>query len=81
MNTSQTASGLNLINARAAKTALDSYKAHQANISVLLKALHDELAMHNQRAVQQPRNWGFAGDLGAVQERLEEVVVMLGGVK
>ena len=79
MITFQTASGLNLIDARAEKSATDGYKAHQANISILLAALHDELALHSQRAAMKPRDWGFASDLGAVQERLEELVTMLAG--
>ena len=81
MTTFQTASGLSLINAQAEANAAAAYAAHQSSIKVLIKALHHELDLHEKRAVQQPKNWGFAGDLGGVQGRLAEIVGMLAGVE
>ena len=81
MNTIETASGLSLINAQAEKNAQAAYSAHQSNIETLIKALRHELTLHEKRAAQQPKNWGFAGDLGGVQGRLEEIVGMLAGVE
>ena len=81
MTTFQTASGLNLINAQAEASAVAAYAAHQSNIKALIKALRHELTIHDKRAAKQPKNWGFAGDLGGVQGRLEEIVGMLAGVE
>ncbi|WP_230680873.1 hypothetical protein [Paracidovorax cattleyae] len=77
MNFFQAASGLELINASAETTAQGAYQAHQANISILLAALNDELRLHARRAASQPRHRGFAGDLQEIQSRLEEMVSLL----
>lgn len=74
MITFQNASGLELIDANMESTAVGAYQARQANISILLAALNDKLALHSQRAANQPTDWGYAGDLGSVQERLERIV-------
>lgn len=77
MVTFQNASGLELIDADQEWTALETYQARQANISILLAALNDRLAVHSHKAASKPRHWGYAGDLGSVQEELERIVAML----
>lgn len=77
MITFQTASGLELIDANQESTALEAYQARQANISILLAALNDRLVVHSHKAASKPRHWGYAGDLGSIQEELERIVAML----
>ena len=77
MITFQNASRLELIDADQESTALETYQARQANISILLAALNDRLAAHSHKAASKPRHWGYAGDLGSVQEELERIVAML----
>lgn len=79
MITIETASGLKLIDARRESSAANAYKARQANISILLAALNDRLRDHAQRATAEPRHWGHDGDLGHVQEQLEEITNFLAG--
>ena len=74
MITFQNASGLELIDANKESTAVGAYQARQANISILLAALNDKLALHSKWSAKQPRDWGYAGDLGNVQEGLERIV-------
>ena len=77
MITLQNANGLELIDANQESTAWEAYQARQANISILLAALNDWLAVHSHKAASKPRHWGYAGDLGSVQEELERIVAML----
>ncbi len=77
MITFQTASGIELIDADQESTAFETYQARQANIFILLAALNDRLAVHSHKAASKPKHWGYAGDLGSVQEGLETIVAML----
>ena len=77
MITFQNASGIELIDADQESTALETYQARQANIFILLAALNDRLAVHSHSAASKPKHWGYAGDLGSVQEELERIVAML----
>ncbi|SDD55608.1 hypothetical protein SAMN05192589_107105 [Paracidovorax valerianellae] len=79
MKTTVTATGLNLIDADAERSAAGSYKARQANISILMAALIDGLDAHAARAAARPFDYGFSGDLYNVQRRLEEMVASLAG--
>lgn len=79
MITFQAASGLELIDANAERTARGAYQARQANVTILLAALNDELRQHATRAAGKPTYWGFAGDLADVQSRLEDMVALLAG--
>lgn len=81
MKTTVTATGLNLIDANAERSAAGAYKARQANISILIAALIDGLDAHAKRAAAQPRDYGYAGDLSNAQRRLEEMVASLAGVE
>ena len=77
MITFQNANRLELIDADQESTALETYQARQANIFILLAALNDRLAVHSHKAASKPKHWGYAGDLGSVQEGLETIVAML----
>lgn len=72
MKTQTTETGLSLIQAQSEPSAQAAYQAHQANIAIILAALHDRLTAHAARATADPTNWGFADDLGAIQGRLLE---------
>jgi hypothetical protein len=50
------------------------YNAHQASIRRLLKQLEAKLDTHEKQASAHPKNWGFAGDVGHVEEKLSELV-------
>ena len=61
------------------RTAAEAYGANRNDIILLVDLLQAELGHHAERAAAQPRNWGFAGDLGSVRRRLIEVLAMLTG--
>lgn len=54
------------------------YAARQARAKALIARLSAGLDMHAARASEQPDNWGFAGDLGAAENTLQELVDSLG---
>ena len=59
------------------QTAAEAYEANRHDIILLVDLLKAELDRHAKRAAAEPRNWGFAGDLGSVRRRLsfpEDVV-------
>ncbi|MDZ7920774.1 hypothetical protein [Rhodoferax sp.] len=55
-------------------TAQTDYQARQARIEALGQQLQAKLASHDTKAAAQPGNWGFAGDLGHIEARLQELV-------
>ncbi len=55
-------------------TAQSEYQARQARIQALVVQLQSTLASHSTKAASQPLNWGYAGDLGHVESRLQELV-------
>lgn len=56
-----------------------AYMGRQGEIEQLLSDLGEQLKNHAARAAEQPLNWGFAGDLGRVEQLLGEVVDGLSG--
>jgi len=56
------------------KTAREEYEARQVNISSILKTLDMKMKSHNHKASMDQKNWGFAGDLGFVEEQLKNIV-------
>ncbi len=54
------------------------YAARQARAKALIARLSVGLDAHAARAAGQPDNWGFAGDLGAVEIKLQELLTSLG---
>jgi hypothetical protein len=55
-------------------TAATQYKARQASIRELIAHLEATLTKHELKANADPRNWGYAGDLGRVEVNLQELV-------
>ena len=55
-------------------TAQSEYQARQTRIQALVLQLQTTLASHSTMAASQPLNWGYAGDLGHVESRLQELV-------
>jgi hypothetical protein len=50
------------------------YQARQARIQALTQQLHAKLASHATKAASDPKNWGYAGDLGRTEAVLQELV-------
>ena len=51
-------------------TAADAYRQRRQAVDALLDELRKKIDAHAQRATADPANWGFAGDLGHVEEAL-----------
>ncbi|MET3371220.1 hypothetical protein ABIC89_000253 [Variovorax boronicumulans] len=74
MTTIATDDGIELLDASAERTATAAYQAYSANITILLAKLDERQRDHAQRASKEPDNWGFAGDLGGLQQVLLDAV-------
>ena len=59
-------------------TAAACYAARHTECQDLLKRIASRLEQHKQDQVQEPANWGYAGDLGRVTEELAYVLASLG---
>jgi hypothetical protein len=57
--------------------AAETYKARLAEVRDLIRRLGGQLAIHERRAKANPGNWGFAGDLASIAERLCEIMPVL----
>jgi len=60
------------------RTAAKAYAARRASIDAMLAQLKSGLRAHHRSAAQRPNDWGFAGDLGRVEELLDEMFSFLG---
>ena len=63
----------------AKQTARETYETRQREIAAMLEFLKCELEGHAQKAAQDPRNWGFPGDLAHIRENLKETLVFVMG--
>ena len=61
----------------AKQTASDLYTQRREDIARLTDWLDLELDKHQARAEAEPRDWGYAGDLGHVREKLIETLAFL----
>ena len=59
------------------QTAAECYADRQQDIGVLLDLIAEELRIHAALAAKDPKNWGFAGDLGRIRENLKDVLESL----
>jgi hypothetical protein len=59
------------------QTAAERYADHQQDIGVLLDLVAEELRVHAERAAEDPKDWGYAGDLGRVRETLKGLLESL----
>ena len=62
-------------------SAAEAYSARRADIARLLDVLDMELARHDERAKADPRNRGFAGNLGKVRSDVMDTVAFLSGME
>jgi hypothetical protein len=67
---------------RTAKTAKQSaaacYAERHSECQGLLKRIASRLERHRKGQVQEPANWGYAGDLGRIAQQLAYVLADLG---
>lgn len=64
-----------------ARSSAEAYQMRQANISIRFAQLLDLLREHAEQAARQPRNWGYAGDLGHMEDMLERAAQAIGAPK
>lgn len=55
-------------------TAKEEYEVRQERIAKLITTLTNKMKSHNHKASMDQKNWGFAGDLGFVEEQLNNIV-------
>ena len=55
-----------------------AYRRLKRNVEVMLDLIAADVAAHGTRAAADPRNWGYAGDLGEILSRLVDCLVFLG---
>jgi hypothetical protein len=61
----------------AKQTASELYAERREDLARLLDWLDLELGKHQAKAEAQPRDWGYAGDLGYVIEKLTQTLASL----
>ena len=60
------------------KTAAAAYSQNATTAQDLLKRIATRLAEHQTRQAAEPRDWGYVGDLGHINEELAQVLASLG---
>ena len=60
------------------QTAAEAYAARLRECDELVESTRNQLQVHAARQQGDPKNWGFAGDLGYVIEQLSYVLASLG---
>ena len=60
------------------RTAAKAYAARRTSIDAKLAQLKSGLRAHHRSAARRPDDWGFAGDLGRVEELIDEMLSFLG---
>jgi len=58
-------------------TAADAYRQRRQAVDALLDELRKKIDIHAQRAAVDPSNWGYAGDLGHVEEVLRDLAAFM----
>ena len=59
------------------QSAAERYADHRNDIGALLDLIAEELRVHAERAAEDPKNWGWAGDLGRVRRCLKDILASL----
>lgn len=67
--------------ARTTETAAQAYTRKTREIYAMIEFLKSEMEVHAKRQAADPRNWGFAGDLGQIRQNLKETLVFAMGAK
>jgi hypothetical protein len=60
------------------QTAAAAYTEKAATSQDLLKRIANRLAEHQSKQNAEPRDWGYVGDLGHINEELAQVLAALG---
>lgn len=68
-------------NATPTDYASATYGKRANDIARLIDVLQMELAKHDAEAKADPKNWGFAGDLGKVRSDLIDTVAFLSAME
>ncbi len=61
----------------ASETSNDAYKKRQKEVVKAMGQLHKLLKSHAAEQKKNPKNWGYAGDLGHVAEEMKALVDFL----
>ena len=59
------------------KTARAAYARRRKNIDAKLATLRTGLRAHHTRAAKHPGDWGYAGNLGYVEDLLDQALSFL----
>lgn len=59
-------------------TAAECYSARHAEAQSLLKLISRRLEEHKAKQAKEPADWGYAGDLGHVNNELAYILAALG---
>ena len=59
------------------QTAKQAYEARMKQINERLATIRQELDRHQREFKNEERNWGYAGDLGYVEEQLHIIEAFL----
>jgi hypothetical protein len=62
------------------RTAQETYRQHQNDISALTDMIEQELKQHAERAAADAKNWGYVGDLNEVKHRLIQTLATISGI-
>jgi len=63
------------------ETAAATYQIRRREIEAMIGFLQSQLDAHAKRAAQDPRNWGYAGDLAQIRQNLKETLVFAMGAR
>lgn len=58
-------------------TAAEAYRARVADVRAAMGRLDDALTRHAERQADSPEDWGWVGDVGAVEARLSDLATRL----
>ena len=60
------------------QTATEAYRDRMTDVRSLMDLLKTELRLHERKAKADLRNWGYAGDLGYIKDRLTDAIAFIG---
>lgn len=63
------------------ETAAATYETRRREIAAMIGFLQSQLDAHAEKAAQDPRNWGYAGDLAQIRQNLKETLVFAMGAR
>jgi len=63
---------------RIKQTAHQAYQERYQEALELVTRIRRQLTAHKAQEAKEPRNWGYAGDLGHVNSELKQVLASLG---